>query len=129
MSQDLGELDTKLGVEILEASIGRVVGRMPVATNRQPFGRLHGGASLALGESLGSLAATLHAEPLGLAAVGVDINGTHHRGVRDGFVTGVATPVHLGRRTTTHEVVISDDAGSRICTVRITNQLIPMTED
>ncbi|MDR1427833.1 MAG: hotdog fold thioesterase, partial [Bifidobacteriaceae bacterium] len=92
-----GGLERALGIEFIEWSVERVVARMPVEPNRQPAGRLHGGATLALGESVGSLAACLYAETLGKIPVGVDVNGTHHRAARKGWVTAVATPLHLGR--------------------------------
>lgn len=112
-------LHTRMGIEILEARPERVVGRMPVEGNTQPHGLLHGGASCVLAEALGSYGAALHALPDRIA-VGVDINATHHRGVRHGFVTGVATPAHRGRQSTSYEVVITDDAGRRVCTARLT---------
>jgi uncharacterized protein (TIGR00369 family) len=122
---ELGELDIKLGIEIIEdATPGRLVATMPVAGNRQPFGRLHGGASMVLGECLGSFAALAHARTMGKTAVGLDINGTHHRAARGGLLTGVATPIHLGRRTASHEIVIADEDGKRVATIRITNLLI-----
>lgn len=121
---ELGELDRKLGVEILEQSGPRVVATMPVAGNTQSFGVLHGGASMAFGEALGSWAAVIHASTIGKTAVGLDISGTHHRAVRSGLVTGVATAIHLGRTTTSHEVVLTDEDGARLCTVRITNLII-----
>ena len=117
-------LHDRMGIAVTEAAPDRVVGTMPVAGNTQPFGLLHGGASCVLAESLGSIGATLHAQP-GLVAVGVDINATHHRGVRDGVVTGVATAIHLGRRVACYEVVITDAAMRRVCTARITCQLVP----
>lgn len=123
----LGEVATiheRMGIEIIEASAQRVVGTMPVEGNRQPFGLLHGGASCVLAESLGSIGATLHAYP-DKVAVGVDINATHHRAVSDGVVTGVAAPVHLGRSMACYEIVISDERGRRVCTARITCQLLP----
>ncbi len=123
----LGEVATihdRMGIRISEASAERVVGTMPVEGNRQPFGLLHGGASCVLAESLGSIGATLHGHP-DKVAVGVDINATHHRAVADGVVTGVASPVHLGRSMACYEIVISDEAGRRICTARITCQLVP----
>jgi 1,4-dihydroxy-2-naphthoyl-CoA hydrolase len=112
-------LHEKMGIEILEARPERVVGRMPVDGNTQPFGLLHGGASCVLAEGLGSYAAAMHALPDRIA-VGVDINATHHRSVQSGYVTGVATPAHRGRQTASYEVVISDDEGRRVCTARIT---------
>lgn len=118
----LGELDEKMGVVVLEQSPERVVATMPVAGNRQSFGLLHGGASVAFAEALGSWAAVLHAGP-GRTAVGVDINATHHRGTREGLVTGIATALHLGNTVTTHEVVLTNERGERLCTARITNLL------
>lgn len=121
---ELGDLDRKMGIEILEESAERVVATMPVGGNTQSFGMLHGGASMVLGEALGSWAAVIHASTLGKVAVGLDISGTHHRGARSGIVTGVATAIQLGRTVTSHEVVISDEAGARLCTVRITNLIV-----
>ncbi|MDR2566008.1 MAG: hotdog fold thioesterase [Bifidobacteriaceae bacterium] len=124
MELKLGELASKLGIEIIDPSPDHFVGRMPVAGNRQPFGRLHGGATAALGETLGSLAATAHAAGQGRIAVGVDVNTTHYLGVRDGHVTGTARPLHLGEHLTSHEVTVEDDSGRLIATVRITNMLL-----
>jgi uncharacterized protein (TIGR00369 family) len=121
---ELGSLDNKLGIVVLEESAQRVVATMPVHGNTQSFGLLHGGASMAFGEALGSWAAVIHASSLGKMAVGVDISGTHHRGARDGVVTGVATAIQLGKTVTSHEVVITDEAGARLCTVRITNLIV-----
>ena len=109
----------KLGVKVLEASSTRIVATMPVDGNTQPFGLLHGGASVALAESLGSYGAALHAGP-GKAIVGLDINATHHRAGRSGLVTGVATALALGRTIVSYEVVVSDEEGNRLCTARIT---------
>jgi uncharacterized protein (TIGR00369 family) len=95
---------------------------MPVAGNTQVAGVLHGGASAALAETLGSFAATLHAGP-GRIAMGVDLNATHHRPASSGIVRGVCTALQLGRNVTSHEVVISDPEGRRVCTARITNLL------
>ncbi|WDF32853.1 hotdog fold thioesterase [Arthrobacter agilis] len=120
----LGELDEKMGVQILEQSVDRVVATMPVEGNRQSFGLLHGGASLAVGEAVGSWAAVIHASTLGRTAVGVDVSATHHKGAREGSVTITATPLHLGRTLTTHQVLITNAAGQRLCTLRITNLLL-----
>jgi 1,4-dihydroxy-2-naphthoyl-CoA hydrolase len=124
INETAGELNKALGVTFVDIAPGRLVATMPVEGNRQPFGLLHGGASCALAESLGSVAAGLHAGP-DAVPVGVDINATHHRSARDGVVTGVCTPVHEGRSTATYEVVISDAEGRRLCTSRITCQLLP----
>lgn len=118
-----GELDVKMGVEILEQSARRVVARMPVEGNRQSFGLLHGGASVAFAEALGSWAAVIHAGP-DKTAVGLDINATHHRSARSGMVTGVAEAISLGRRVTSHAVTITDDEGRLLCTARITNLIV-----
>lgn len=109
----------RMGIEVVEATPERLVATMPVEGNTQPYGLLHGGASVVLAESLGSIGAALHAGP-GKAVVGLDINATHHRAARSGLVTGVATPISLGRTLACYEVVVSDDAGRRVCTSRIT---------
>jgi 1,4-dihydroxy-2-naphthoyl-CoA hydrolase len=114
-----GTLAERLGITFLEASPARVVATMPVAGNTQLFRMLHGGASAALAESLGSIGAALHAGEDRIA-VGVDINATHHRSTRHGAVTGVATALFLGRTTATYDVVITDEEGLRLCTSRIT---------
>ncbi|MCC9742148.1 PaaI family thioesterase [Streptomyces sp. MNU89] len=114
-----GHLGARMGLEVLEASAERVVGTLPVEGNTQPYGLLHGGASAVLAETLGSVGAMLHGGT-GKLAVGVDLNCTHHRGVRSGLVTGVATPVHRGRTTATYETVITDEEGRRVCSARLT---------
>ncbi|MGI5399713.1 PaaI family thioesterase [Streptomyces sp. CA-135486] len=114
-----GTLGDRMGVEITEASAERVVGTMPVAGNTQPYGLLHGGASAVLAETLGSVGSMMHGGSTKVA-VGVDLNCTHHRGVRSGLVTGVATPVHRGRSTATYEIVITDEQDKRVCTARLT---------
>jgi uncharacterized protein (TIGR00369 family) len=117
-----GALAERMGISITEAGPHRVVASMPVEGNTQPYGLLHGGASCVLAETLGSVGAALHAAAVrgGGIAVGVDINATHHKGIRSGRVTGVATSVHLGRSTATYEIVITDEAGTRVCTARLT---------
>ena len=124
MPEGMGGLNEKLGVELLEVTPERIVATMPVAGNTQPYGLLHGGASVALAESLGSIGAALHGFP-DKVAVGVDINATHHRSATSGVVTGVATPAHLGRTSATYEIVITDERGKRVCTSRLTCALIP----
>ena len=120
----MGGLNDKLGVELVELSPERVVGTMPVEGNTQPYGLLHGGASVALAETLGSIGSGLHAGQYGKVPVGVDINATHHRSATSGTVTGVATAIHLGRTSAAYEIVITDEAGKRVCTSRITCALI-----
>ena len=124
MPEGMGSLNEKMGVELVEVSAQRVVATMPVEGNTQPYGLLHGGASVVLAETLGSIGSALHAQPDRLS-VGVDINATHHRAATSGTVTGVATPIHLGRTMASYEVVITDDRGKRVCTSRITCALVP----
>ncbi len=114
-----GTLIERMEIEFLSASAERVVARMPVAGNTQPYGLLHGGASVALAETIGSIAAMLHAGE-GRIAVGLDINASHHRGMTEGFVTGTATALVRGRTVASYDVSVVDDAGKRICTARIT---------
>lgn len=112
----------RMGIEITEAAPERVVGRMPVEGNIQPYGLLHGGASCVLAETLGSTGAALHAGP-GRIAVGVEINATHHRSATSGHVTGVATLIHGGRTIATYDIAITDEQGRRVCTSRLTCML------
>ena len=114
-----GLLDQKMGIEILEATPQRLVGRMPVEGNTQPIGLLHGGANVVLAESLGSIGTALHAGP-DRTIVGVDINATHHKSARSGYVTAVATAISLGRTLCSYEIVITNEDGQRTCTARIT---------
>ena len=120
----LGELDRKMGVEVLEQSPEKVVATMPVEGNTQSFGLLHGGAMVCLAEAVGSWAAVIHASTQGKVAVGVDITATHHSSGRAGLVTATATAIKLWRTLCSHEVVITDEAGKRLCTARITNALV-----
>jgi uncharacterized protein (TIGR00369 family) len=115
----MGSLADKLGIVLTEASSDRVVATMPVEGNTQPQGLLHGGATAALAETVGSFAAALHAGR-GRAVVGVDLNATHHRAVTAGQVTAVATPGHRGRTVATYDVVVSDAQDRRVCTARLT---------
>jgi len=118
-----GALNSKMGFELLALTAERVVGRMPVAGNTQPYGLWHGGASCVLAETLASLGSFMHAQPERIS-VGVDINATHHRSVTEGWVTGTATALHLGRSVASYEIVIIDDDDRRVCTARVTCQLV-----
>jgi 1,4-dihydroxy-2-naphthoyl-CoA hydrolase len=122
-----GTLIERMGIVVLEASADRVVGTMPVAGNTQPAGLLHGGASVVLAETLGSFAAQVHAGP-GRPVVGIEVSATHHRGARDGVVTGTATAIHRGRTTASYEIVVTDDAGRRVCTARLTCLVLTPSE-
>jgi len=120
-------LEERLGVVIEKVSAEETRGRMPVEGNTQIAGILHGGATCALAEGLGSIAAYAYGRERDLLPVGVDINATHHRSAREGWVTGVARPLYLGATTVTYEIVISDEQGHRMTTARITCQLRPGT--
>jgi uncharacterized protein (TIGR00369 family) len=117
-----GALSKKMGIEFVEISAERSVATMPVEGNTQVLGILHGGAHVVLGESLGSVSAAVHAGP-GRVAVGIEINATHSRSVGSGVVTATCTALNLGRTLATHEIVIRDEAGRRLSTVRMTNFL------
>ncbi|MSO34062.1 MAG: PaaI family thioesterase [Candidatus Nanopelagicaceae bacterium] len=114
-----GALDKKMGIEITEASPQRLVGRMPVEGNTQPFGLLHGGANVVLAESLGSVGTHLHAGP-SRRIVGIEISASHHKSATEGYVTAVATAVTLGKTLCTYSVEITNDKGEKTCTARIT---------
>jgi uncharacterized protein (TIGR00369 family) len=117
-----GELAVKMEIDFLELSASHSVARMPVAGNRQVVGLLHGGAHVVLGESLGSVSSAIHAGA-GRYAVGIEINASHSRSATEGFVTATCEALSLGRTLCTHEIVIRDDAGNRLSTVRMTNLL------
>lgn len=117
-----GALTRKMGIEFLELSAEHSVATMPVEGNTQVIGLLHGGAHVVLGESLGSISSAIHAGP-GRYAVGIEINATHSRSVTAGVVTGTCTALVLGRTLCTHEILITDQEGRRLSTVRMTNLL------
>ena len=114
-----GALDKKMEIEITEASPQRLVGRMPVEGNTQPFGLLHGGANVVLAESLGSVGTHLHAGP-SRRIVGIEISASHHKSATEGYVTAVATAETLGKTLFTYNVEITNDKGEKTCTARIT---------
>jgi uncharacterized protein (TIGR00369 family) len=117
-----GPLARKMGIEFLELSAERSVARMPVEGNTQVVGLLHGGAHVVLGESLGSISSAIHAGP-GRYAVGIEINATHSRSITEGWVTATCEALVLGRTLATHEIVVRDEEGRRLSTVRMTNML------
>jgi uncharacterized protein (TIGR00369 family) len=123
-----GGLAARLGIEITEMSGERVVATMPVTPDHhQPFGLLHGGASVALAETVASVGAYL-AAPAGKGAVGMEINANHLRAVQAGTLTATATPVHRGRTTHVWQVEIADEAGRRVCVSRCTLALVNARE-
>ena len=119
-------LASTLGIEFVEVTRERVVATMPVGPRtHQPFGLLHGGASVALAETVASVGAWLHIDQAREAAVGLEINANHLRGVREGTVTATATPYHTGRSTHVWEVRIADEAGRLVCVSRCTVAVVP----
>ena len=119
-----------LGIEFVEAGEDYLTARMPVDDRtRQPVGVLHGGASVALAETLASWAATLTVDLALASCVGMEINANHLRSVRSGWVTGVARPIALGRRTQVWEVRITDDDGHLVCVSRCTIAVVPRLGD
>jgi len=118
-----GALAVKMGIDFLELSAEHSVATMPVEGNTQVVGILHGAAHVVLGESLGSVSSAIHAGP-GRYAVGIEVNATHSRSTSSGVVTATCTAISLGRTLATHEIVIRDESGRRLSTVRITNMLL-----
>lgn len=121
-----GTLVSTLGIEVVELGDDFLRGRMPVdARTRQPYGLLHGGASVSLAETLGSIAGNLCVDPATHRVVGLEINANHLRAVTSGYVTGTARPVHVGRSTQVWEIRIEDDAGRLACLSRLTLAVVP----
>ena len=119
-----GTLMESLGIAFTELGDGFLRATMPVdARTHQPYGLLHGGASVALAETLGSSAGALLAG--GNAVVGLEINANHLRAVREGTVTGTTRPLHIGRSTQVWEIHIEDEAGRPVCISRITLAVLP----
>jgi 1,4-dihydroxy-2-naphthoyl-CoA hydrolase len=115
-----------LDIRFIEAGDDWLRGTMPVdRRTQQPFGLLHGGASVVLAETLGSSAALLTLDVEKEVAVGLDINANHIRGVRGGMVIGTAKAAHLGRTTQVWEIRIEDDGGKLVCLSRLTMAVIP----
>jgi len=123
-----GQLVQRMGIEFQKLTAEESFATMPVEGNRQVIGLLHGGAHVVLGESLGSLSSAIHAGP-GRIAVGIEINATHSRAVSDGIVTGTCRALVLGRTLCTHEIVMTDEQGRRLSTVRMTNYLKDAPKD
>ena len=117
-----GALAERMGILFTEATLERVVATMPVEGNTQPYGILHGGASVVLAESVGSMLSVLYAGA-GWAAVGMTINAIHHRPASSGTVTATATLIQAGRTTASVAIAISDDEGRRVCSCTLLCQL------
>ncbi|MDB5879074.1 MAG: esterase [Variovorax sp.] len=113
-----------LGIEFIEIGDDFLRGRVPVDKRTvQPFGLLHGGVSVVLAETLGSVGA-MYASPEGHRAVGLDINANHLRAATAGWVTGTARPIHRGRTTQVWQIEMADDAGNAVCISRITMAML-----
>ena len=118
---------TTLGIEIVEATREKVVARMPIGPKvQQPFGLLHGGASVALAETAASTAGWMQIDQEKERVVGLEINANHLRAKRDGVLTAVATPVHVGKRTHVWNVHIADEEGKAVCVSRCTLAVVPL---
>jgi 1,4-dihydroxy-2-naphthoyl-CoA hydrolase len=123
-ARSAGTLMQTLGIEFTELGEGYLRATMPVdARTHQPYGLLHGGASVALAETLGSSAGMMLAGDN--AVVGIEINANHLRAVRSGLVTGTARPIHVGRSTQVWDIRVEDDAGKPVCISRITLAVLP----
>jgi 1,4-dihydroxy-2-naphthoyl-CoA hydrolase len=120
-----GTLIEHLGIEFTEISDDFIRGTMPVdGRTRQPYGLLHGGASVALAETLGSMGATMCVDTKEYLCVGQEINANHVRAARSGLVIGTARPVHVGGRSQVWAIDIADEAGKLVCTSRLTVAII-----
>lgn len=117
---------TCLGIVFTGWTDNSLTARMPVdERTRQPFGILHGGASVVLAETLGSVASLLIIDAEKYRAVGLEVNANHLRSVKSGYVTGVCTPLHIGGKTHVWDIKISNDAGKVVCVSRLTVAVIP----
>ena len=115
-----------LGIQLKELTKERVIATMPVdERTRQPFGILHGGASVALAETIASLGGTMNVDLERFAVMGIEINANHLRAKTDGVVTGTGTPIHVGRSTQVWEVRIVDESKRPICISRCTLAVVP----
>src|SRR6202046_5344562 len=126
--QPLGDntMGQHLGIEFTEVGEDFLKGRMPVDNRtRQPYGLLHGGASVALAETLGSVGAAFVVDRTRYNAVGLEINANHVRGVREGYVTGTARPLHIGKSTQVWEIRITDERDKLVCISRLTVAILP----
>jgi 1,4-dihydroxy-2-naphthoyl-CoA hydrolase len=110
-----------IGIELTKVGADFLQGRMPVDNRtKQPYGLLHGGASCVLAETLGSVASALVIDTSRFNCVGLEINANHIRGVREGYVTGIATPLHLGNTTHVWDIKIYDEREKLVCVSRLT---------
>ncbi len=126
MKDTMGEA---LGIEMVELGEDFLTARMPVDNRtHQPYGLLHGGASCALAETIGSVASSLVVDHQRFACVGLEINANHVRSAREGYVMGTVRPLHLGGNTHVWDIKITDEANRLICVSRLTVAVIPRKE-
>ncbi|MBC8214899.1 MAG: hotdog fold thioesterase [Candidatus Marinimicrobia bacterium] len=120
-NQEKNTLAENLGIVVTDASKEKVAGRMPVdSRTKQPLGTLHGGASVAFAETLGSIAGTLHVNYPDEFVVGAEINANHIKSVKSGWVNGIATPIHIGKRTQVWNIRVRDENDQLVCISRLT---------
>lgn len=115
-----GALNERMGIKFISASREALVATMPVEGNTQPMGILHGGASGVIAETVGSVGSAIHAMQFELIPVGVELSCTHHRSASEGMITATGIPITLGKTLASWEIVLTDDAGRRTCTSRLT---------
>jgi 1,4-dihydroxy-2-naphthoyl-CoA hydrolase len=119
-----------LGIEWVELGNDFIKAKMPVDhRTKQPYGLMHGGASCVLSETIGSVGSAMVVDHTKFICVGLEINANHVRSAREGYVTGIATPLHLGRNTHVWDVKIYDEAHQLVCVSRLTVAVIPRKEE
>jgi 1,4-dihydroxy-2-naphthoyl-CoA hydrolase len=124
-----GTMAEYIGIEWLELGDNYMKAKMPVDhRTQQPYGLLHGGASCVLAETIGSVASAMVVDHAKFVCVGLEINANHVRSAREGYVTGVATPLHLGTNTHVWDIKIHDQIGKLVCISRLTVAVIPRKE-
>lgn len=125
-----GHIGDLLGIEFLEIGEDFLSARMPVdERTRQPYGILHGGASVVLAETIGSVASSMVMDSEKFIGVGLEVNANHLRPVKSGFVTGICTPIHIGGKTHVWDIKIYNDKGKMNCISRLTVAVIPRPLD
>ncbi|HQT21868.1 MAG: esterase [Sphingobacteriales bacterium 17-39-43] len=123
-----GHIGELIGIEFTEITEDSISARMPVnEKTHQPYGILHGGASVVLAESLGSVASNMIINSDKYIGVGLEVNANHLRPVKSGFVTGICKPIHIGGKTHVWDIRLYDDRGKMNCVSRLTVAIIPKT--
>jgi len=123
-----GHIGELIGIEFTEITVDSISARMPVnEKTHQPYGILHGGASVVLAESLGSVASNMIIDSNKYIGVGLEVNANHLRPVKAGFVTGICKPIHIGGKTHVWDIRLYDDRGKMNCVSRLTVAIIPKT--